>query len=54
MRVFPERELALAFLTGHLEALNVALTSVEPSRPPRKIRYVLLPLASDSEGHSHH
>ncbi|KAI0262642.1 Dor1-like family-domain-containing protein [Russula aff. rugulosa BPL654] len=29
MRVFPERELALAFLTGRLEALNVALTSAE-------------------------
>jgi conserved oligomeric Golgi complex subunit 8 len=29
MRVFPERELALAFLTGRLEALNVALASAE-------------------------
>ena len=29
IRVFPERELALAFLTGRLEALNVALTSAE-------------------------
>ncbi len=29
MRVFPERELALAFLTGRLEALDVALTSAE-------------------------
>ena len=54
MHVFPERELDLAFLAGHLEALNIALTSVEPSRPPREIRYVLLPLASDLEGHSHY
>ena len=29
IRVFPECELALAFLTGRLEALNVALTSAE-------------------------
>jgi Dor1-like family protein len=27
VRVFPERELALAFLTGHLEVLDVALTA---------------------------
>jgi len=32
MRVFPERELALAFLTGRLEALNVALTSAEAEK----------------------
>ncbi|KAI0290617.1 Dor1-like family-domain-containing protein [Russula brevipes] len=32
MHVFPERELALAFLTGRLEALNVALTSTESEK----------------------
>lgn len=32
MRVLPERELALAFLTGRLEALNVALTSAESEK----------------------
>ncbi|KAI0273023.1 hypothetical protein BGY98DRAFT_1099612 [Russula aff. rugulosa BPL654] len=32
MRVFLERELALAFLTGRLKALNVALTSAESEK----------------------
>ncbi|KAH9971002.1 Dor1-like family-domain-containing protein [Lactifluus volemus] len=32
MRVLPERELALAFLTGRLEALNAALTSSESEK----------------------
>ena len=32
MRVFPERELALAFLTGRLEALSIALTSAESEK----------------------
>jgi conserved oligomeric Golgi complex subunit 8 len=45
MRVFPERELALAFLTGRLEALNVALTSAEGEKrgldaPDAWVRYM--------------
>jgi len=45
MRVFPERELALAFLTGRLEALNVALTSAEAEKrgldaPDAWVRYM--------------
>jgi Dor1-like family/Galactose oxidase, central domain len=43
--VFPERELALAFLTGHLEALNVALASAEGEKrgsdaPDAWVRYM--------------
>ena len=43
--MFPERELALAFLTGHLEALNVALTSAEGEKcgldaPDAWVRYM--------------
>ena len=45
MRVFPERELALAFLTGRLEVLNVALTSSEAEKrgldaPDAWVRYM--------------
>ena len=45
MRVFPELELALAFLTGRLEALNVALTSAEGEKrgldaPDAWVRYM--------------
>ena len=45
MRVFPERELALAFLTGRLEALNVALASAEGEKrgldaPDAWVRYM--------------
>ncbi|KAI9509139.1 Dor1-domain-containing protein [Russula earlei] len=45
MRVFQERELALAFLTGRLEALNVALTSAEGEKrgldaPDGWVRYM--------------
>ena len=45
IRVFPERELALAFLTGRLEALNVALTSAEGEKrgldaPDAWVRYM--------------
>jgi len=45
MRVFQERELALAFLTGRLEALNVALTSAEGEKrrldaPDAWLRYM--------------
>ena len=45
MRVLPERELALAFLTGRLEALNVALTSAEGEKrgldaPDAWVRYM--------------
>jgi len=45
MRVFQERELALAFLTGRLEALNVALTSAEGEKrgldaPDAWVRYM--------------
>ncbi|KAF8492958.1 Dor1-domain-containing protein [Russula emetica] len=45
MRVFPERELALAFLTGRLEALNVALISAEGEKrgldaPDAWVRYM--------------
>ncbi|KAN0109625.1 Dor1 domain containing protein [Russula decolorans] len=45
MRVFPERELALAFLTGRLEALNIALTSAEGEKrgsdaPDAWVRYM--------------
>jgi hypothetical protein len=45
MRVFPERELALAFLTGRLESLNVALASAEAEKrgsdaPDAWVRYM--------------
>jgi hypothetical protein len=45
IRVFPERELALAFLTGRLEALNVALASAEGEKrgldaPDAWVRYM--------------
>jgi hypothetical protein len=45
MRVFPERELSLAFLTGRVEVLNVALTSAEVEKrgldaPDAWVRYM--------------
>ncbi|KAF8468056.1 hypothetical protein DFH94DRAFT_285192 [Russula ochroleuca] len=45
IRVFPERELAFVFLTGRLEALNVALTSAKGKKrrlvaPNAWVRYM--------------